>query len=145
MTVISYQLKGHRPLFGTKKVVVASNTFKNRRQNVFNQSRASFLSYLANGLKFHFWLIGLLIFFVFLFAFFVPYLVSLDYSISQLKQEIKVAEEQNAALRESLAKAIDINTLNSWVSSHGFVAIDKVSYLDLNPQSNLAQLDVHQR
>lgn len=143
MTVISYPVKRQRFALMPQRHYLLDTK---RKDFSLNERRHRHLSsFLEGKLNFTFCLELLTLIFVLLFACSIPYSVSLDYSITHLKQEIKTVEENNAVLRESLARAIDSDTLNQWIASHGFVNIDKVTYLDLNPSSNLAQADVYQR
>jgi len=74
----------------------------------------------------------------------VPNLVALDYSITDLKANVKKLDEGNALLREKIANSIGSEQIEAWAKQNGFVKVDGVSYLELT-DNNLAQVHVVQQ
>ena len=146
MTVISYKLDSHKSLFKQCRPAARwSNAPKctGRKNNVrrmlnrssnFLRARVSTSSLIALPL------LALIVTSIIM----VPNLVALDYSITDLKANVKKLDEGNALLREKIANSIGSEQIEAWAKQNGFVKVDGVSYLELT-DNNLAQVHVVQQ
>jgi len=149
MTVITYTTHYHKP-YSKRRVCVGQWSQFHHSSRIRNRSlkkqALNFSSQILGRINI-FWLLGLAII-IMLISWTVlrTQVVAIDYAISNLKYEIKQAEEQNTILKEQLANLVSNQQIEEWAQKNGFVKLDinKVSYLDIE-ENNLAHVNVTAR
>jgi len=146
MTVISYKLDSHKSLFKQCRHAARWSNVpkctgrKNNVRRMLNRSSNFLRGRVSTSLLIALPLLALIVTSILM----VPNLVALDYSITDLKANVKKLDEGNALLREKIANSIGSEQIEAWAKQNGFVKVDGVSYLELT-DNNLAQVHVVQQ